>query len=488
MATTTEKIKIKLTSDGAQKVKRDLGGIEKQTGSMIKGVIGFAAALQGARKVLDWTVEAGKVQALERAHKNLAKAQGLNAKVMINEMQRATKGTVRELDLLQQANNALLLGLPVTEQDMGLLASAGRRLGKAMGVDAKMGLESLVVGIGRQSKLWLDNLGIIIDTNKAYKDYAISLGKQASALTDAEKKLAFYGATMDSIRGKLGQLGEDTDDVSDSVQRAIVAWEEFTVQLGETAAPAVTRISQSLTNLIKLDFGAQVDLWKEMLGMIQKETDKPFFEYGSDFIDTGKTVNENNIPVVRAVKKVREMQPGIIGNMKAWKEEEKQVTRFTERIAELQQGIPMQLKRSVDLQHSYTIEAQNTAYMISQIGYGLESIIKMKKGGGISLGGLLGVAGGILSFWNPALGAGLTAGGRILGAQHGMNSYVDKPTMIMAGEAGREHVKITPAPINNNNSKSVNINFYGDVYDIDSAAEKIAERSKLGFNRIAVNA
>ena len=33
-------------------------------------------------------------------------------------------------------------------------------------------INSLVTGLGRQSKLMLDNLGIMVDNNKAYEKYA----------------------------------------------------------------------------------------------------------------------------------------------------------------------------------------------------------------------------------------------------------------------------------------------------------------------------
>lgn len=102
--------------------------------------------------------------------------------------------------------------------------------------------------------------------------------------------------------------------------------------------------------------------------------------------------------------------------------------------------------------------------------------------------GIMGLIGGIIG--NALIpGVGFGAGFKFaFGAQHGMDSTVDRPTLILAGEGNKkEHVRITPqpAPIDNAGKTAI-FNFYGDVYDPDSFANLIAQRSKLGFNDIQV--
>lgn len=101
---------------------------------------------------------------------------------------------------------------------------------------------------------------------------------------------------------------------------------------------------------------------------------------------------------------------------------------------------------------------------------------------------------GLASLLPGGFGVGLTGGKMfskfVFGAQHGADFVVDKPTMIVAGERGiPEHVRIQPAPIMNDNSGgNLTINMYGTYYqDVDHLAQEIADRSNLGFNRIAIN-
>ena len=54
-----------------------------------------------------------------------------------------------------------------------------------MGVDAAFGLESLSLGLGRQSRLYLDNLGIVVSATQAYSNFAREIGKTADTLSDS---------------------------------------------------------------------------------------------------------------------------------------------------------------------------------------------------------------------------------------------------------------------------------------------------------------
>lgn len=102
---------------------------------------------------------------------------------------------------------------------------------------------------------------------------------------------------------------------------------------------------------------------------------------------------------------------------------------------------------------------------------------------------------GLASLLPGGFGVGLIGGKAfskfVFGAQYGADFVTQKPTLILAGEHGvPEHVKIQPAPIMNDNSGgNLTINMYGTYYqDVDHLAQEIADRSNLGFNRIAINA
>lgn len=129
---------------------------------------------------------------------------------MLQSLRTATKGMVSDFELMKGSNKALLLGLPVTEESMGELAAAATSLGRAMGMDATKSLDDLITALGRSSPMILDNLGLSVKLGEANEAYAAKLGKTVEAMTDAEKKMAFYEAAMEAARKKTAELGDQT--------------------------------------------------------------------------------------------------------------------------------------------------------------------------------------------------------------------------------------------------------------------------------------
>jgi hypothetical protein len=65
----------------------------------------------------------------------------------------------------------------------------------------------ITMGVARQSRLILDNLGIIIRVEEANELYAKSLGKTALALTDAEQRQGFMNAVLKAGNDMIARLG-----------------------------------------------------------------------------------------------------------------------------------------------------------------------------------------------------------------------------------------------------------------------------------------
>jgi len=218
--------------------------------SNIQKYLGVAFGAYSLKQLADYALQSAKLAGendnLRQSFLNLTKAQNLNAELMLSKMQEASHNTILSTELMNQANNALLLGLPITEDEMGLLTEAGYKLGKAMGVDAAKGLESLTVGIGRQSRLWLDNLGIVIDAEAGNKKYADSLGKTVGQLTEAERKTAFYNSAIEQIRVKLNQLGTVQENQIDVLARTKVEAKEASIAFGKFMAPAISQVASLL--------------------------------------------------------------------------------------------------------------------------------------------------------------------------------------------------------------------------------------------------
>lgn len=209
----------------------------------------FAMSL-GGRQLTQFAKQAAQVEGMETAFNTLSGGAG-NASVAIEKLTDATDGTMSNFDLFQQANNAMVLGITKNSDEMASMFDMAQRLGKALGVDTKRSVESLVTGIGRQSRLMLDNIGIIVKSDEAYEAYAKELDKSKDELTDLEKKQAFLNATLEAGREKLEKIGKEPETAIDSFNRLEASWSNFTDEVGAASLDIFQPLMEMTAELLK---------------------------------------------------------------------------------------------------------------------------------------------------------------------------------------------------------------------------------------------
>ena len=209
----------------------------------------FAMGL-GIRQVLHFTKEASKVEDLERAFNTLSGGTE-KATDALKELQEATNNTVSAVDLYQQANNAMILGVSKNSDEMAKMFDMAQRLGRALGRDTRSSIESFVTGVGRQSRLMLDNIGIIVKSEVAYKALADELKITTDELTEAQRKQAFLNATLVAGNKAIRDLGIEVLSSSDKFEQMNVQFFELRRELGEQLLPLVLKATESLNEFIK---------------------------------------------------------------------------------------------------------------------------------------------------------------------------------------------------------------------------------------------
>ena len=207
----------------------------------------FAMGL-GITQISKMAQESAKLESMERAFRNLSQGGG-SAAIAIDKLRQATDNTVSDFDLFQQANNAMILGVSQNADEMAKLFDMAQRLGRAMGVDTRRSVESLITGIGRQSRLMLDNLGIIVSAEKAYKRYAKENNLVASALTDAQKKQAFFNEAIRQGESALSATGREVLSQQDSMDQLGTSFANLNTRIGDLTKELTPLIDAS-TNFV----------------------------------------------------------------------------------------------------------------------------------------------------------------------------------------------------------------------------------------------
>lgn len=189
--------------------KKAEGGLSSLTKSMGIAVIAgnlLADVFRNIGRAISNFVKKGvnmalSLEGMEAGFKRLAE----DSDNFLKELTRVTKGTVSQFELMKQANQALLLG--IDQKAIPAMFKGAAVIAQAAGQDITFALESITTGIGRQSRMMLDNLGIIVRAEDAYRTYAKSIGKSKDALTEVERKIAFTEAATKALNERVERLG-----------------------------------------------------------------------------------------------------------------------------------------------------------------------------------------------------------------------------------------------------------------------------------------
>ena len=133
---------------------------------------------------------------------------------------------------------------------MAEMFDIAQRLGRALGRDTASSVESLITGIGRQSRLMLDNIGIIVKADDAHQAYAEALDITVDELTDADKKQAFLNATMDAARSKVALLGDEVLTAENSFNALKASTADLAVEIGVSLTPLFEKMAKETTGAV----------------------------------------------------------------------------------------------------------------------------------------------------------------------------------------------------------------------------------------------
>lgn len=263
-------------------------GVNRAFGALAGGIQGVAAiagvagVVQLAKMGNELARTGAEAERLEASFTRLAGGVGASSASMLAALDKAARGTIADTDLMLSANRALLLGVASNTEQLASLLEIARERAHAMGTDTARAFNDIVIGIGRNSPRILDNLGIIVDAEAAYKKYAASLGVTADRLSATGRAHALTAEIIEKNKDLIGKAG---DDAASSWEKAAAAGGNFRVALGKAFEPqavaavdAYTRALHGVTSALKeIDqlqrqgrvFGGEAGIWSGApLGMV----------------------------------------------------------------------------------------------------------------------------------------------------------------------------------------------------------------------------
>ncbi len=167
------------------KQAQGLGGLVHLYATFAANIFAVGAAFNALQKAADTT---NLVKGLDQ----LGAASGRGLGQLSQDVVKATDGAVSLREAMTAVAQASSAGM--SDKDIKRLATGAKQASQALGVDMGDALSRLSRGITKLEPELLDELGIFVRVDKASQDYAKSVGKPVSALTDLEKRAAFANA------------------------------------------------------------------------------------------------------------------------------------------------------------------------------------------------------------------------------------------------------------------------------------------------------
>jgi murein DD-endopeptidase MepM/ murein hydrolase activator NlpD/predicted nucleic acid-binding Zn-ribbon protein len=225
--------------------------------SGILGGLGIAGGVAVAtRSIINLGTETAdlaiKAQTIGTAYEAATKRAGFGADDLLKKLDAAARGTASDTDLMAASNRALALGVGKDTQQIADLLAIARQKGKDFGESTTQAFEDITTGLGRLSPRILDNLGIILDENKIYKEYADAIGVAEGKLSDQEKRQALVNDLIKNNTDLIAKNASAQLDAADKIAAAQAREQAAKERLGQSALPFRVGIENAAANFFEL--------------------------------------------------------------------------------------------------------------------------------------------------------------------------------------------------------------------------------------------
>lgn len=198
----------------AQGVGGRAGGSARDFADQSRGLSGlvriyaeFAANLFAASAAFTALRNAMDTQIMIRGMEQLSAATGTSLVSISRSFSAATDGMISFREAAEAVTKASTSGLG--REQILQIAEVAKGASQALGINMNDAVSRLTRGITKLEPELLDELGIFTKLDKAVNDYARTVGKSATQLTDFERRQAFANAVLTEGRTKFSEIAQE---------------------------------------------------------------------------------------------------------------------------------------------------------------------------------------------------------------------------------------------------------------------------------------
>ena len=210
---------------------RRTGLIEKFKANWLSAAAAIGAAWVTVAQGWSMAMQAAEGIQQRQSFANLAASYGQSADMIIEDLRRVSGEAINTKTMIEKAGTAMTLGIPADK--LASLMEVARATSRITGQSVTEAFSDISLAVARGSRMILDNLGIIVNEEAAYKTFAAQIGKTSETLTDAEKKTAFMNATLASGQDIIKRVGLEGETMAEKMQRVSATMEDMKERAGQ---------------------------------------------------------------------------------------------------------------------------------------------------------------------------------------------------------------------------------------------------------------
>lgn len=217
-----------------------LGGLVRLYATYAANIFAAGAAFRALSSAMDTS---NMVRGLDQLGAASGQALGTLSKRLVT----ATDGAISLREAMESTAKATSSGM--SSENVLRMGKVAKQAAQALGVDMSDAVSRLTRGITKLEPELLDELGIFTRVDSATKEYAKSIGKSATALTDFERRMAFANAVLAEGERKFGAIELDTNPYTKLAAAIKDAAQTGLELVNKVLAPIVGFLSESPTAL-----------------------------------------------------------------------------------------------------------------------------------------------------------------------------------------------------------------------------------------------
>lgn len=221
----------------------------------------------------------------------------LNQPGLLDELNKATHGTVTNLELMKAAVKFNDFNLPLNQ--MGTLLAFAQQKAKDTGQSVDYLVDSIVNGLGRQSLMILDNLGL---SASEIKERMKQTGDMTTAVADIiRERMAEAGDYVETAADRAAQADKQLKDAMEELGRALIPLEQEGVSMWNALEIGAINL---LTNGINEVTPALIKLKDIITGIGDYITNSKAWDYYTSALQTVASKAAELIPVLGTIWKM----------------------------------------------------------------------------------------------------------------------------------------------------------------------------------------